>query len=278
MNDHDRDLILDLIHGRLGEDEAEAALSRVSGDPELSNAYREQAIVRDSLASAGAVAMSATERSNLRAALTEQLHLEVAAPVPVVKAAPRRSWWKPVAGLAAAAAAVTAIVVLPGSFSSDESANSETAALQESSEAPAATLGTDPSVASAEDGGTVDLFADDEPVIVIDLSSANPDEILGATKGRTLPGDIESRLQVAGYSSELTINGADLEKCINQIIAELPEDTDQAHLIGAGIENGNTVVHLGLSSAAEGVDAIVTINLSDCTYTTLTNGLDVNEG
>lgn len=120
MSNHDQELITDLISGRLPSQEHEAALARLAQDPELRSEYEAQLAVSSLLAEAPEPIMTADERSALRAALVQQLHLG-GAPAPVAAAPPRwQRWWAPVAGLAAAAAVVVgAVVILPGVDSED---------------------------------------------------------------------------------------------------------------------------------------------------------------
>jgi hypothetical protein len=214
--------------------------------------------------------MTSTERDSLRANLARQLNLDgVAAPVKESRRSSRKVWWAPLAGFAAAAAAITAFVILP--LSSDDAASD--AAFVDSAEAPTATLG------SAADGGTAnvqdsELYAPGEPMRVLDLTDATPEELLSVAKGRSLPGDIQSRLEVAGYDGDLYIDQSALQRCIDEIKSGLPPE---AHLLGASTATGTTTVYLGLTTTSESVDAVVSIDLSDCTFTTVTSGLDVIE-
>lgn len=277
MNDKDRDLILELIEGHLSESDASAALSRVSNDPEFAAEYHAQIAVRDTLAGLDPVTMTTAERQSLRAALSEQLNVGVIS-APGSQQEPRRGvfgsrWWlAPLGGLAAAAAAVAVFVSLPSS--SDDTASDITAF--ESAEAPTATLN------GVADGGSLEgedstLYAPGEPMVVVDLTDATPEDLLGLAKGRFQPGDIQSRLEVAGYESDLTIDTAALQRCLDLITSELPPGTERAHLLGAGTTDETTVVYLGLTAQSESVDTIVSLLLADCSFTTATSGLDVIE-
>ncbi len=123
MSDQDLDLITDLIGGRLSPGERDAALARIASDPTLQSEYEVQLATASLLHDLPAPAMTAAERTALRASLREQLQLgEVAAPV--VAPAPSRwqRWWAPATALAAAAAVVVgALVILPGGGSDDSS-------------------------------------------------------------------------------------------------------------------------------------------------------------
>ena len=120
MSDNNLDLITELINGRLSPDERRAALARVAADPELQAEYETQLAVSSLLSEAPPPTMTAAERSELRTALRQQLHLDDA-PAPVALAPSRwQRWWAPVAGLAAAAAVIIGVViVLPDSGSDD---------------------------------------------------------------------------------------------------------------------------------------------------------------
>lgn len=277
MNDHDRDLILELIEGHLSERDASAALSRVASDPEFAAEYHAQIAVRDTLAGLDPVTMTATERQGLRASLTKQLNIASDA-APRTNASQRhrafagKRWFAPLAGLAAAMAAVAVFVVLPSS--SNDSASDITAL--ESAEAPTAPL------SDAADGGAIEgqdsvEFAAAEPMVVVDLTDATAEDLLDLAKGRSQPGDIESRLEVAGYAGDLTINQNDLQRCLDVITPELPAGTETAHLLGAGTIDDITTVYLGLTAQSESVDTIVSLRLADCSFTTTTSGLDVIE-
>jgi hypothetical protein len=269
MNDRDRDIIVDLIEGRLSETDTSAALSRVTNDPEFAAEYHAQLAVHGSLTSLEPVAMTASERESLRSALTEQLHLAgSAAPAVEPKRSGRKMWWAPLAGFAAAAAAVTAFVALP---SSSDDAGSDVAFVE--SESPTASL-SEAADGAAVEGEDSQLFAPGEPMLVVDLSDATPEELLSVAKNRSLPEDIQNSLAVAGYDGDLLIDQSALQRCIDLIKSELPPEV---HLLGASTTNGTTTVYLGLTSASESVDAIVSIDLGDCSFTTATSGLDVTE-
>jgi anti-sigma factor RsiW len=121
MSDHDLDLITELINGRLSPDERRAALARVAADPELQSEYETQLAVSSLLRDAPPATMTAAERSDLRAALRQQLNLQDAS-TPVVVAPSRwQRWWAPVAGLAAAAAVIVGVVIVLPDGGSDDS-------------------------------------------------------------------------------------------------------------------------------------------------------------
>lgn len=120
MSDHDLDLIAELINGHLSPDERRAALARVAADPELTSEYETQVAVASLLGEAPTPTMTAAERSEMHAALRQQLNLDDS-PAPVVAAPSRwQRWWAPVTGLAAAAAVIIGVaIVLPDSGSDD---------------------------------------------------------------------------------------------------------------------------------------------------------------
>jgi hypothetical protein len=121
MSDHDLDLITELINGRLSPDERRAALARVAADPELQSEYETQLAVSSLLRDAPPATMTAAERSDLRAALRQQLNLQDAStPVGVAPSRWQR-WWAPVAGLAAAAAVIVGVVIVLPDGGSDDS-------------------------------------------------------------------------------------------------------------------------------------------------------------
>ena len=121
MSDNNLDLITELINGRLSPDERRVALARVAADPELQSEYETQLAVSSLLSEAPPPTMTAAERSELRTALRQQLHLDDA-PAPVVLAPSRwQRWWAPVIGLAAAAAVIIGVVIVLPDNGSDDS-------------------------------------------------------------------------------------------------------------------------------------------------------------
>ena len=121
MSDNNLDLITELINGRLSPDERRVALARVAADPELQSEYETQLAVSSLLSEAPPPTMTAAERSELRTALRQQLHLDDA-PAPVVLAPSRwQRWWAPVTGLAAAAAVIIGVVIVLPDNGSDDS-------------------------------------------------------------------------------------------------------------------------------------------------------------
>ncbi len=261
MNDRDRDLIVDLLEGRLSQAETAAAMSRVADDPALAAAYHQQMAVRDTLTGQHEPVLSDAERSNLRADLVEQLHLQHQ-PVRSGVRRSRRRWWQPVLGLTTVAAAVVAIALLPGTFgsSSDDAGTAEvrfTATDGAESLPPAAGMEQ-----GAEDD-TADMFAPGEPVEVVDLPDAKVDELLEATAGNTTPAEVERNMSALGYSKSLFIDGSVIEDCVNAVRSSLPAGTTSVLVLGADSTGESTIVHLGLTMD-DGIEAVVTIDLKDC--------------
>ena len=122
MNEHTQELIVDLLGGRLSQDEERAALANIRNDPALRAEYETQIAALSILDATSTPSMTPEERSTLHAALRQQLRLD-ASPVPVVATPSRwQRWWAPIGGLAVAAAVVFgAVVVLPGTLSGDDS-------------------------------------------------------------------------------------------------------------------------------------------------------------
>lgn len=169
MSDNNLDLITELISGRLSPDEQQAALERVAADPELQSEYESQLAVSSLLKETPPATMTAAERSELRSALRQQLHLDDA-PAPVVAAPSRwQRWWAPVAGLAAAAAVVVGVVVVLPDGGSDDSlqfaAEEVTTTIQASGNDGADIGGSvDAAVGSAEAQTTTTAAASQEAV------------------------------------------------------------------------------------------------------------------
>jgi hypothetical protein len=261
MNDRDKDLIIDLGEGRLTQAETEAAMSRVANDPEFAAAYRQQMAVRDTLTDQQEPMMSGAERSAMRAKLVEELHLEDK-PVRSKPGPAKRPWWQPVLGLTTVAAAVVAIALLPGTLgsSSDEGG---TADVRFNATDGAESL--PPAAGMEQDAGddAVDLFAPGEPVEVVDLPDAKVEELLEATEGNTTPAEVERNMSALGYSKSQFVDGSVIEDCVNAIRSSLPAGTTSVLVLGADSTGDSTIVHLGLTMNA-GIEAVVTIDLSDC--------------
>ena len=262
MNDRDKDLIVDLLEGRLSRADSEAAMSRVADDPEFAAAYRQQMVVRDALAGQHEPMMSDAERSALRTRLVDELNI-VDQPVRSRPERPIRRWWQPVLGLTTVAAAVVAIALLPGSLGSSSSDDAGPADTSFNTSDGAESL--PPAAGLERDAGddTVALFAPGEPVEVVDLPDARVEELLEATEGNTTPAEVEQNMTALGYSKSLFIDGSMIENCVDAIRSSLPAGTSSVLVLGADTTGDTTIVHLGLTMD-DGIEAVVTIDLDDC--------------
>lgn len=160
MNERNQELIVDLIGGRLSQDEERTALARIKADPGLRAEYEAQMSVVSMLGASSTPSMTPEERSTLHAALRQHLRL-ADAPVPVAAVPPRwRRWWAPIGGLAVAAAVVIgAVVVLPGALSGDESDGAFDIASAEIATTVPSTSLTEDIATVTEDEGTGDNSA-----------------------------------------------------------------------------------------------------------------------
>ena len=194
MSDNNLDLITDLISGSLSSEERRAALERVAADPELQSEYETQLAVSSLLSGAPSPAMTTSERSELRSALRQQLHLD-AAPAPVVAAPSRwQRWWAPVAGLAAAAAVVVGLVVVLPEGDSDDSLQFAAAEVETTVQASANDSidqggSADASGDTAENLTTTSLAAFEEasPSVSADDATAGTLEAAGEAPPEPLP-------------------------------------------------------------------------------------------
>lgn len=273
MNDHDLDLIVDLIENRLSASDAKAALSRISSEPELSSLHAEQLAVRAALVAQPLPAMTIPESESLRAKLATALRLDgIQAPVPIPRK--RRAWWQPVAGIAAAAVVVTAIVVLPGNLSSDDAATTATIA------ASAAARSSEPSDADdgvAESGVAEEEFATPDaaalrraPRAVVELASEDLLDVLDATVGESSPEAVEDRLNALGYTKSATVDPDVLADCVIRVVPQLPAETKDIVVFGVDTSGPTPIALLGLVFD-EGIRAAVSVDLATCQIVTPSN-------
>lgn len=268
MNDQDRDLILAVAAGELGEAEAAAAMARISADPELAEELAAQRAAMDALGAVPPVAMTGTERADLRSGLMDQLNLDAS---PAVAPAPRsaRRWWQPVFGLAAAAAVVAAVVILPGTLGGDDSADEVALTAETTAESPV-TFGADGAQeGGAESGESLDSAAADLTTTSAiaapdaDLTGAS-DELLAITKGQRSPREVEESLDDAGvtYIAPFTLERtAAVEGCIEQLADELP--AGDLLPLGTANEGGAEVIFVGVVGDG-GIETVIAIDITTC--------------
>jgi hypothetical protein len=261
MNDRDLNLIVDLIESQLSASEAETALARITGDPELSTAYAEQIAVHTSLSELPLAAMTVTERDALNSALVSQLQLETeTAMVPVVPR--RKAWWIPVVGVATAAVAVTAIFVMPGLSGSDDSSTETTIVVASAAEqAPQD---------SATDDGTAEFGAAEEealsalaPTTVVELEGADLVEVLDATAGESSPEAVQDRLNSLGYTDSAFVDPDVLAECISRVSGQLPPDATDMVLFGVDSSGPTPIAHIGIVFD-DGIEAALSVDLETC--------------
>jgi hypothetical protein len=277
MNDHDIDLIVDLIENQLSGQEAEGVLARIKADPELSAAYEEQLAVRASLDAIPAASMTASEKESLNAALVAQLRLEEATPA-VAVAPKRKAWWVPVVGIASAAVAVTAIFIVPGMSGSDDSSAATTFVASAAARAPEDAAADTDSAGAAEDGSADRGVAEEEsetlaapaPMTVVELEGADIEDVLDATAGESSPEAVQDRLTSLGFTKEATIPPDVLAECISRISDELPSNTTDIVLYGVDTSGPTLVAHIGLIFD-DGIGAAMTIDLETCSIVDLSN-------
>jgi hypothetical protein len=267
MTDRDRDLIIDLVDDRLSQAEAEAAMTRIKGDPELDAEYQRQVAVRTMLDSEPAAYMTSSERSALRESLTSQLNLDEVPAIAPIRTTKKRSWWQPALGLAAAAAAVTAIVVIPGTFgsSSDSGTDAALTAITVAETFASAELAPEN---GTDQGGEADAAPPaEEPVTVPEVKGADVPDVLNATTGDKTPEEVSQDVAPLGYQRSLTVDKEDIDQCLELLREKLPPETTGAILLGAEPSGTSMIVHLGLTFA-DGIQAGVSIDLSDCSVVT----------
>lgn len=268
MNDQDRDLILAVAAGDLGEAEAAAAMARISADPELAEELAAQRAAMDALGTVPPVAMTGTERAELRSGLMDQLSLDTApAAAPAPKSA--RRWWQPVFGLAAAAAVVAAVVILPGTLGGDDAGDEVALTAETTAESPVTFSEDGAQEGGAESGESLDSAAADLTTTSAfaapdaDLTGAS-DELLAITKGRRSPQEVEESLDDAGitYIAPFTLDRtAAVEGCIEQLADELP--AGDLLPLGTANEGGVEVVFVGVVGDG-GIETVIAIDITTC--------------
>lgn len=260
MNDHDRDLILDLTEGTLSAQDAERARAQVASNAELAAAYELQMAAKNELDTLAPVTMATEERSALRATLIDELHLESAvAPAPAV--APRRgfAWWKPVAGIASVAAVVAAIVVLPGSLGGSDDAGDTALGTETSVAVDVASEESSDGAASSPGAGA----AEEGPAVaeVPQFNSLDGADVLDATEDATSPAEIADSVSALGPQSRATIDVASLEACLERLADQLPSGTVAP--VAFEKRDGADLLFLTVTSGDD-VGSVVTIDLTAC--------------
>ncbi|MEN8041237.1 MAG: hypothetical protein ABFR95_07000 [Actinomycetota bacterium] len=265
MNDQDRDLIASLAEGRLSGSAAEDALSRIEADPEFASEYAAQIAAIDFLDSAITPIMTAAERETLHANLADQLGLEPATPV-VVPEKHKTPWWQPVFGLATAAAVVAAVVILPGTFGGADSA--DVAAVRNFDEEEASTS-TQESLARGdteltdESDGADQSLPEDATLSVYKTESVELERLLTQAKGADSPDSVSDRLAPLGFTSKVDLDEEQVQACINDLDAELPDGIISILVLGADVTDEATVVSLGFDFG-EGVEDGLSFVLHNC--------------
>ncbi|MDA2978903.1 MAG: hypothetical protein O3B42_03955 [Actinomycetota bacterium] len=286
MNDQERDLILDLVAGRLNHREADEALARVSNDPVLSAAYAEQSAIHEALANTSPAVMSTAEASDLRAALVEELNLEDQHAVARGRARKQRSWLQPAAGLAGAAAVivVTALIVLPGSLSSSDS--SETVAADSSATANTSTTAAASSelpnegdsqflAPTAGSDAVPETAYADGSVTVTEMPGISTKDLLEATLGQVSPPEIEDTLIAAGLHTLIDIDSVSLIDCATQATASFAGEASPL-ILGAERTGTSTIVYLGILGPS-GIETVISVDLADCRVLDSATELDLIE-
>lgn len=261
MNDHDRDLILDLTEGTLSAEDAARVRAHIASDPDLAAEYQTQMATKAHLGSLPPVAMVAEERSALRGDLIEQLHLD---DVPEPVALPSRrglAWWKPIAGIAGVAAVVAAIVVLPGSLGGGDDAASDVALPPETSVASDSSSGgssDEAESAPAADGSEEESRSVAE---VPEFTSLDGAELLEATEGAQSPAEIADSVSTLDPTSSALIDVSAVEACLESLADELP----RGDIAPVALEqrDGDALLFLTVTEADD-VASVVTVNLTTC--------------
>jgi len=261
MSDHD--LITELISGQLSPEERRAALIRVAADPELQSEYETQLTTASLLRDAPAPTMTATERSNLHAALRQQLHLDDAR-APVAPAPSRwQRWWAPITGLAAAAAVVVgAVVILPDSGTDDSlqfAAAEVTSTVQASRSDEADMGGSADSAGSIEEEQTTTAASEElAPTTAAEDGITGTLEAAGAASPPSIPHVPDVDLDQLGlaYARGADEFANELNKSAES--ADPVESSEvNACLDASGDAAGDASISIVATATIEGVDVVV---------------------
>ena len=259
MNDHDRDLILGLATGSLSETDAAAAQARIDADPQLAAELAEQRAAIDALAAVEPVAMTADERTTLRAELIDQLHLEeapaAAAVAPATRPA-RAAWWKPVLGLGAAAVFVTAIVIVPGMIDGSDDAAFDTASAELASTTTIQATGAPQSDEAGESGASLDRGQDGAE----EEFTADGSDLLPLIAGRNTTSVTDS-LDVAGVDAIDVALERRFEECRAAVADELPAD---AEIEPIGVSTIDERLIYVAADEGSGISVVATVDLETC--------------
>jgi len=258
MNDQDRDLILALAAGQLSKADAEAASARIASDPELVAELMGQELAISSLSTVPAMALTASERDELRSNLIAQLNL-AATPVAAAPAKRTMKWWQPVAGLAVAAAVVAAFVILPANLGSDDASDAAlqpdpaTAAVEEESFTSTDGAGGEtgsPNEATTTAGAQSDAAAEEQ-------NDFRADDVLAATEGSDTPAEAEDSLDTAQMRMAplAPTRSSAIEACLERLSDELPsgdiitlgtKDVDGIETLFIGIKDETGIASVAL--------------------------------
>lgn len=265
MSDHDLDLIADLINGHLSPDERRAALARVAADPELTSEYETQVAVASLLGEAPAPTMTAAERSEMHAALRQQLNLDDS-PAPVVAAPSRwQRWWAPVTGLAAAAAVIIGVaIVLPDSGSDDslQFAAAEVTSTVQASGNDGADVGgsADAADGADEDATTTTAAASEElaPAFAAEDSMDGTLESAGEPSPEALPHipDVDLNILGLAYAEGEDEFEDELSKS-STVPDRVTTSVDGVCLDGAGDGENEDSLTIVATATIDGVDVVV---------------------
>ena len=267
MSDNNLDLITELISGSLSPEERRVALERVAADPELQSEYEAQLAVSSLLSGAPSPTMTASERSDLRSALRDQLHLD-AAPAPVVAAPSRwQRWWAPVAGLAAAAAVVVGVIVVLPDGGSDDSLQFAAAEVETTVQASATDAidpgGTaDTSGSAAEELTTTSLAAAEEaaPSVAADDATDGTPEAAGEAPPEPLPHLAEVDLGELGTAYAEGPDEFETELETSSVAPAPRKAVDTSACLGTvGDGADENVVTIVATGTIEGIDVIVEV-------------------
>ena len=260
MNDQDRDLILALAAGTLSAADAEVARARIAADPSLAHELSVQQAVSRELSSVAPVAMSTEERSELHSNLIAALNLETATTPAPVRTSRSIAWWKPMFGVAAAAMFVTAVIVLPGTLSSDDSAADAALGTAPTTVAGAEFSPTD-GTAEAGDAGASEEAAPGTTTEVLTFSETDGADLLAATEGKSTPESINEALAEEMPVSRSALDLTAVEACIENLDSTLAPGIKV--VLGVEERNGDLLVFLGIDDGS-GVESVATVNLTSC--------------
>ena len=225
MTEHELNLIAEYAAGSLQADEVDAVEAKIASDPAARAEYEAQRAALDALGSAPAVQMTDEERTAMRAAVAEELHIVREEPVEEPA-----SWWRrpiPWARLGTAAAVLAAVVIAAPFIStlstSGDSSDETFGEISAEATVAATTVNRTNQDAAAPPAG--DVGSAEETVPAATLSTEAPQTEDGLVPSEAVPPSLvdfgdQTPTQLAALSRSLRSKGGVNALTFDQMLSE----------------------------------------------------------